>query len=77
MLEANYLTILLKPNYADPIDTVEDVLDRGLPPLFDFFLEGTRQRMLQSESSMIRTLAERTVVAKVIFCFIERFSFQF
>ena len=71
MLEANYLTILLKPNYADPIDSVEDVVNRGLTPVFDFFLEGTRQRLLQSESSMLRTLAERTVVAKVIFFYIK------
>ena len=71
MLEANYLNILLKPNYADPIDSVEDVVNRGLTPVFDFFLEGTRQRLLQSESSMLRTLAERTVVAKVIFFYLE------
>ena len=34
MLEANFLTILLKDNYAKPIDTTEDILDRGLKLLF-------------------------------------------
>ena len=30
MLEANYLTILLKPSYEKPIDTAEDVVDKNL-----------------------------------------------
>ena len=30
MLEANYLSILLKPSYEKAIDTAQDVLDTGL-----------------------------------------------
>ena len=30
MLEANFLTILLKPNYEKFVDTAKDVLDMGL-----------------------------------------------
>ena len=30
MFEANFLTILVKPNYEKAIDTAQDVMDRGL-----------------------------------------------
>ena len=34
MLEANFLTILLKPIYENPIDTAQDVLDMGLAVIY-------------------------------------------
>ena len=30
MLESNYLTMLLKPTYGKPVDSKQDILDRGL-----------------------------------------------
>ena len=30
MLEANYLTMLVKPYYEKPVDTAQDVIDKGL-----------------------------------------------
>ena len=73
MLEANFLTILLKPVYENPIDTAQNVLDRGLaiiyPPNYQPVVE-TRKNSLDY---IERTLAERTIVPKVIFCCTESF----
>ena len=30
MLESNYLTMLVKPTYGKPVDSKQDILDRGL-----------------------------------------------
>ena len=30
MLEANYLTILMKPSYEKPVDTAQDIIDMDL-----------------------------------------------
>ena len=67
MLEANYLTILLAPNYEKPIDTAQDILDRGLTvihsPGSKSYLEGLKN----SPAKIDRDLAERTIVPEVIF----------
>ena len=66
ILECNFLTILLKPNYEKPVDAPEDVLETGFPvlwyPYFEYFKENA---MKQNDSEIIRKLAERTIVAKV------------
>ena len=71
MLEANYLTILLKPNYEPFVDTAEDILHRSLtvivPPGSESILEIDKN----SPSSITKEIANRTKVAKVIFCYIE------
>ena len=68
MLEANFLTILLKPIYENPIDTAQDILDRALTvigaPLTDSIVEISKN----SPFYITRTLAERTIVPEVIFC---------
>ena len=67
MLEANYLTILLKPNYEKPIDTAQDVIDRNLTVIFPYGYESRVEILKNSPSNITRTLAERTIVPKVIF----------
>ena len=66
MFEANYLTILLKPNYEKPVDTAQDILDRGLtvlyPPGYSSLLEADKIDPLK----IMRDLAERTIIAEVI-----------
>ena len=65
MLEANYLSILLKPTYENPVDGAEDVLERGLK-IIGF--PGMELEMdMMSPSKITRDLAESTVVAEVIF----------
>ena len=65
-LESNYLAILLKANYENPVDTAEDILDRGLtvisPPGSEAILEMSKR----SPSAVTRALAEVTVVPWVI-----------
>ena len=67
MLEANYLTILLKPNYEKPIDTAQDVLDRGLRVIYGPGRESIREMNKNSPYETIRALAKITEVAKAIF----------
>ena len=70
MLESNYLTMLLKPNYEKPVDTAEDVLDRGLTVIWFPGYELYREMAItQNLSKVTRDLAERTYVAKVRFLY--------
>ena len=66
--EANFLAILLKTNYEKPVDTAEDVLDRGLEVIYPPGGESIVEMWKNSPDEITRKLAERTVVAKVIFC---------
>ena len=68
MLEANYLNILITPNYEKAIDTAEDVLDRGLSVIYYPGYESSVETLKNSPDKITRELAERTIVAKVIFC---------
>ena len=76
MFEANYLTTLLTPNYEKAIDTPEDILDRGLTVISPPWTESTVNELKNSPYYITRTLAERTVVAKVIFCYFEQILLQ-
>ena len=66
--EANFLDILLKPNYEKAVDTAEDVLHRGLEVIVPPGGESVVEIRKNSPNEITRKLAERTVVAKVIFC---------
>ena len=68
MFESNYFTMLVKPVYEKPIDTAQDVLDRGLTVVNGVGLESILEVQKNHPSYIIRQLAERTIVAKVIFC---------
>ena len=65
MLECNYLTILLKPSYEKPVDTVEDVLDRGLSIINGPGRESIVELNKKSPFDFTRMIAERTTVAHV------------
>ena len=67
MLEANYLTMLLKPNYEKAIDTAQDVLDTGLTVIYAPGTESMVEVLKNSPAKITRELAERTIVPKVIF----------
>ena len=62
MLEANFLTILLIPNYEKPIDTAEDLIDRGLALIYSPGGESKKEEMMNSPYYITRTLAERAIV---------------
>ena len=67
MFEANFLAILLKPNYEKAIDTAQEVLDSGLSVISYPGAESTVEINKNSHSNITRKLAERTIVTKVIF----------
>ena len=73
--EASYLSILLKPNYEKAVDSAQDVLDRGLALISIPGRESLVEILKNSPSKITRELAERTIVAKVIFCFIKQIHF--
>ena len=75
MLEANFLTILLLPNYENPIDTAEDLLDSGLAVIYIPGAVSKKDILMNSPYYITRTLAERAIVPKVIFCCTEFFLF--
>ena len=77
MLEANYLTILLKPNYEKAIDTAEDILDRNLTIIYTPGSESTLEILKNVPSKITRDLAESSIVAKVIFCYFEKILFLY
>ena len=60
--------MLIKPVYETPINTAQDVLDRGLPVIYTPGTESKVEIEKNSPSSITRQLAERTIVPKVIFC---------
>ena len=67
-----FLGILLKPNYGKPVDTAEDVLDRGLKVIKGPGSESKMEILKQSPFPITRTLAEMTVVPKVILFYIDK-----
>lgn len=66
MFESNYLTMLLKPTYEKPVDSAEDVIDRGLTVIAFPGAESLVNNWMDSPSYFTRTLAEMTTVPKVI-----------
>ena len=69
MFESNYLTMLMKPIYEKPVDTAQDVIDKGLTIIFGPGMESELERQRNSPSAVNRALARRTVVPKVIIVF--------
>ena len=65
ILECNYLTVLLKPVYETPVDSAEDVLERGLKILDSPGTQSKVESMLRSPSPLMRAIAENTIVPEV------------
>ena len=63
-LLSNYLTVLLKPSFEEPVETVEDIINRDLIP---FFSEGgaiMKQYFADSLDPNYQEISRRLVVAK-------------
>ena len=66
ILECNYLTVLLKPTYEKPVDSLEDVIERGLKIIDTPGTQDKVANLKQASSQLIRTAAtEHWVVAEV------------
>ena len=59
---ANFLTVLLRPQYSEPVDTAQQVLDRGLVP-FVFGGGGYMMHLLLSSPlPVLQELGNKTIV---------------
>ena len=67
MFESNYFTMLMKPTYEKPVDSAQDIIERGLKVIYDPGSESLVEMMKNSPSAVNRDLAKLTVVPKVIF----------
>ena len=67
--ESLFLESLLKTNYEKPVDTAQDVVDRGLTVIYTPGAESMAEMVKNSPSSLTRRLAELIAVPKVIFCY--------
>ena len=75
MFEANYLTILLKPNFEKPVDTAEDILDRNLTIVVPPGTGSLMETLKNSPYKIIRELAELAIVPKVRIFYIVKIKF--
>ena len=66
MFESTYLTMLMKPTYEKPVDTAEDIIDRGVKIINIPGTESLVEIEKNSPYYITRTIAERTIVPKVI-----------
>ena len=65
--ESLILDVIMKKYYEDPVDTAQDVIDRNLSVISTPGGQSRVEIEKNSPSNITRTLAERTIVAKVIF----------
>ena len=66
ILECNYLTVLVKPVYEKPIDTAEDIIERGFKTVVYPGSESKTEILKESPIPLTRALAENTYVPKVV-----------
>ena len=66
ILECNYLTVLIAPVYEKPIDTAEDIIERGVRILWEDGQRSWVEELKKSSIPLVRQLAERAYIAKVI-----------
>ena len=66
ILECNILATLLKPVYEKPIDTAEDIIEKGIKIIAYPGQESVVEALKKSPFPLTRALAENTYVAKVV-----------
>ena len=65
MFESNYFTMLMKPNYEKPVDTAEDIIERGLRIIKNPNTESVVETDKKSPFESMRKMAELAVVPMV------------
>ena len=65
-LLSNYLTVLLRPNFEEPVDTAADLIDRNITPVVRPHREILVQTFANSPDPIYRELSRRILVAKTI-----------
>ena len=66
ILECNYLTVLIKPVYEKPIDSAEDIIERGIKIIDVPGRETMIEMLKKAPFPLTRALAENTYIAKVV-----------
>ena len=66
ILACNYLTVLVKPVYEKPIDTAEDIIERGITIIRGPGQESVVAAAKKSPFELSRKLAEKSYVTKVV-----------
>ena len=66
ILECNYLTVLVKPVYEKPVDTAEDIIERGIKVLQGPASGSMVEINKKSPFPLTRALAEIAYVTKVV-----------
>jgi hypothetical protein len=62
--EGNILALMFKKVYEDPVDTAQDVVDRKLIPVVDWYSPEYIDLLAQSDNSLYQQLAPITVLPK-------------
>ena len=65
ILECNYLTVLVKPVYEKPVDTAEDVIERGLTIITNPDSGSLVETAKKSPFESVRQMAELSYVSTV------------
>ena len=76
ILECNYLTVLLKPTFEKPVDTAEDIIERGLTIISAPNTGSLFEAAKKSPFEAVRKMAELNYVTKV-FLSIPLFHFHY
>ena len=63
-LMSNYLTVLVKPTYEEPIETLQDMIDRNIYP---YYIPGGiiyKEQLLQSGDENLMELGRRLIIPR-------------
>ena len=61
-LLCNYLTVLLRPRYEEPVDTVEDLIKRNITPFMVPYSENFKQMFAASSDKNYQELSRRLII---------------
>ena len=61
-LLSNFLKMLMMPMWEEPVDTAQDVLDRGLIPIVDYGEYHVIQQLKNSQNTAYQKLGEITIL---------------
>ena len=63
-LLCNFLTVLLRPRYEEPVETTKDLIKRNIIPFYGPEAESMRQFFAKSSKTDYREISQRIVIPK-------------
>ena len=61
---SNYLTVLLRPSYEEPVETVADLINRDITPFFSPGGENLKQVLAASSDPNYQEISQRLYIAE-------------